>query len=141
LAGLTPERAARFDVRYMTADVLLAMGRFDSAYARFSEIARDTTQINALARVGTSAAGMHDTVTAKRIASELAAVQTRYNRARPTYWRAAIAAQLGDKAGAVELLRQAIREGQGVGSEMHRLTEFQSLRGYPPFEEILRPKG
>jgi len=84
---------------------------------------------------------MGDTAAAKRISGELAAVRLPYQKATATYWRAAIAAQLGDKEGAVELLRQAIREGQGVGTEVHRLTEFQLLRGYPPFEEILRPKG
>jgi tetratricopeptide (TPR) repeat protein len=141
LADLPRELAVRRSQRYATANVLLAMGRFDSAFARYVEIASDTTDIAARGRAGVAAAGMRDTVTAKRISDELAKVQPPYGKAAPWRWRAAIAAQLGDKAAAVRFLEQAIKRGFAVGIELHRLTEFQSLHGYQPFEEILRPKG
>ena len=140
LTGLPPGQARR-PQRRDAAAVFLAMGQFDSAYARYVELARDTTDIVSRARVGVSAAGMHDTVTAKRILDELATVRIPYRASEPTFWRAAIAAQLGDKELAIRLLRQAMQEGRGVGFDMHRSTELQSLRGYPAFEEILRPKG
>jgi serine/threonine-protein kinase len=140
LAGLRPEQASPSQRRDAAA-VFLALGRFDSAYARFTDLALDTTDLAARGRAGVAAAGMHDTATARRISSELARVQFPYQKATPTYWRAAIAAQLGDKESAVGLLRQAIRDGRAVGFDMHRLIEFQSLRGYAPFDEILRPKG
>jgi len=140
LTGLPPGQTRRSQ-RVDAAAAFLAMGQFDSAYARYVDLARDTTDIISRARVGVSAAGMHDTVTAKRILDELATVRIPYRKSEPTFWRAAIAAQLGDKALAVRLLRQSMQEGRGVGSDMHRRTEFQSLRGYPAFEEILRPKG
>jgi hypothetical protein len=140
LSALGPGQASPSQRRDAAA-VFLAMGQFDTAYARFADLARDTADLAARGRAGVAAAGMHDTATARRISAELAAMRPTYQKAAPTYWRAAIAAQLGDKDQTVRLLRQAIQDGQGVGFEMHRLIEFQSLRGYPPFEEILRPKG
>jgi serine/threonine-protein kinase len=134
------EQASRSQRRDAAA-VLLATGRYDSAYARLADLARDTADLAARGRAGVAAAGMGDTAKAKRISGELAAMQLTYRKGRTAYWRAAIAAQLGDKEQAVRLLKQAIMDGQGVGYEMHRLTEFQSLRGYAPFDEILRPKG
>jgi hypothetical protein len=142
LAAVPPE-AVDWSARFATANVLLGMGRFDSAYARYVELAPDTIHLNARARIGVTAAALHDTGTVRRIDEELKMVATRrlYHKEAPTYWRAAIAAQLGDKELAVRLLNEAIKEGLSVGSEMHRLPEFQSLRGYAQFEEILRPKG
>jgi hypothetical protein len=41
----------------------------------------------------------------------------------------------------VRLLGEALSRGARKMPELHRLEEFESLRGYPPFEAILRPKG
>jgi hypothetical protein len=54
--------------------------------------------------------------------------------------RARIRALLGDRAEAVRLLRQAMAEGRAYDSGKHAYPELQALRGYPPFEEWLRPK-
>ncbi len=56
-------------------------------------------------------------------------------------WRAAIAAALGDRDGAVRLLQQAIAEGVTYGMWYHRDPEWEPLRDYPPFQELIRPKG
>jgi hypothetical protein len=141
LAALTTEQAARRNSRMSTANVLFAMGRFDSAYTRYVELVRDTTDIVARGRAGVSAAALRDTATARRIADELANAHPRFDKGGPTYWRAAIAAQLGDKQQAVRLLNQAITEGVAIGATMHRNPELQSLHDYGPFKEILRPKG
>jgi hypothetical protein len=51
--------------------------------------------------------------------------------------RAAIAAQQGERGRAVQLLREA-----GVGSSaLHFYPQFEPLWDYPPFQELLRPKG
>jgi tetratricopeptide (TPR) repeat protein len=42
---------------------------------------------------------------------------------------------------AVGLLRQAVAAGLPYDSGIHVIWEFASLRGYPPFDEWLRPKG
>jgi hypothetical protein len=69
---------------------------------------------------------------------------------QPTLWRARIAALLGNREGAVRFLREAISQGlipldltQGLGYSMwlHRDIDFESLRDYSPFQELLRPKA
>jgi hypothetical protein len=60
--------------------------------------------------------------------------------------RATIAACLGDRQGAVRLLEDARSRGVFevafyAGSwSVHRLPDFAPLRGYPPFEQFLRPR-
>jgi tetratricopeptide (TPR) repeat protein len=58
-----------------------------------------------------------------------------------TRWRAAIAAALGDRAGAVRLLQQAFQEGMDLGYYHHRDPEWETLRDYRPYQEFMKPKG
>jgi hypothetical protein len=56
---------------------------------------------------------------------------------------------LDDKPRAVELLREAIARGTGSaeiepygpGFLLQHCMDLESLSGYPPFEELIRPKG
>jgi hypothetical protein len=130
--------------------VLTWLGRFDDAYA--------------LARAGLAqAASGRDSLTyigplggiAARLGrrAEAAAYDKRLSRfvGRPFMsgaalaYRAHIAVLLRDRAGAVRLLEEArARGGWGpvlhTHEEVHRWPEFVSLRGYPPFEQFLRPR-
>ncbi len=58
-----------------------------------------------------------------------------------TYWRARIAALLGERERAVSLLRDGFAQGRSYGAYLHAEYDLEPLRGYPPFEELLRPKG
>jgi hypothetical protein len=58
-----------------------------------------------------------------------------------TYWRARIAALLGEREQAVALLRAAYAEGQKWWLPLHFEPDFDSLRDHHPFHELLRPKG
>jgi hypothetical protein len=58
-----------------------------------------------------------------------------------TYWRACIAAHLGDKQKAVKLLKEAFNQGQNYGVYLHNDMELEPLRDYPPFQELIKPKG
>jgi hypothetical protein len=60
---------------------------------------------------------------------------------RKESYQAWIAAELGDLRGAMELLREAQADGMSFGAELHSTPWLEPLRGYPPFEEWLRPKG
>ncbi len=55
--------------------------------------------------------------------------------------RARIAAVLEDRDDAMDLLRRAIDQGVYDAYGLHRDIDFESLRDYPPFQELLRPKG
>ena len=52
-----------------------------------------------------------------------------------------IAAALGDREGAVRLLRQAYSEGMVLGTAQRREPEWRPLRDYGPYQEFVRPKG
>jgi DNA-binding SARP family transcriptional activator len=56
---------------------------------------------------------------------------------------AKIAALLGDSAQAVDLLRQGLDQATGWNYTLwpHRDMDFDSLRDFPPFQELIRPKG
>ncbi len=57
-----------------------------------------------------------------------------------TFWRARIAALLGEKEQAVRLLREA--HNQGVQFiRFHNDMDLEPLHDYPPFKEFKKPKG
>jgi tetratricopeptide (TPR) repeat protein/TolB-like protein len=58
-----------------------------------------------------------------------------------TFRRACIAAVLGEREDATALLRQAIAEGLGYGWFLHTEIDLETLWGYPPFQELMEPKG
>jgi hypothetical protein len=65
---------------------------------------------------------------------------------RPAFGRACFAAALGKKDEAVLLLRDALSQGfppKGASSPAEVLRHhlaLEPLRGYPPFEELIKPK-
>jgi pentatricopeptide repeat protein len=65
----------------------------------------------------------------------------RINPSRRCYWRACIAANLGEKDMAVELLKEAYVNGFGESLILHIDVDLQPLWDYPPFQEVIEPKG
>jgi tetratricopeptide (TPR) repeat protein len=90
---------------------------------------------------GTLAARLGRRDEAMRISRELQRMSGPYLFGANTYRRACIAAVLGDKQRAVNLLRQSIAEGKPYLLGMHREIDFESLWDYAPFREVLKPKG
>ena len=90
-------------------------------------------------RRGFMAARMGDRARAEQVSQWMATLSERFLYGQNTIWRARIAAALGDKKEAVDLIRQALGEGEAYGWHLHRDRELVLLRGYPPFEELLRP--
>ena len=59
----------------------------------------------------------------------------------PAYHRACIASLLGEKEAAVRLLREAVSlQGRYYGY-LYLEMDLVPLRDYPPFKELIRPKG
>ena len=56
-----------------------------------------------------------------------------------TAWSGAIVGALGDKARAVELLRHSKEQGAALDT-WNYAPQLDALRGYPPFEELIRPQ-
>jgi len=69
-------------------------------------------------------------------------LETRYSHGQFKYAQAIIYAGLGEQAEAMRLLRLAFKEGYDFNSRRYNYSyELASLRGYPPFEEFVKPKG
>jgi len=98
---------------------------------------------------GALAAQRGDQAEAAHADSVLAAHSRPFFQGLPAYWRACIAAQLGDRPRAVRLIAQAHQEGLWLTGEfweqpiatLHADPCFEPLHHYPPFEQLLRPKG
>jgi hypothetical protein len=94
--------------------------------------------------IGLSAAQRNDRRTADSVSAVIEA-QARADGSRglPEWLRARIAAALGERDVAVGLLRDAFARGAtwGFRLDLHRDPAFESLRGYPPFQELMRPQG
>ena len=55
--------------------------------------------------------------------------------------RAQLAALLGQREQAVELLREAFARGLSMSLALHRQMDLETLRGFAPYDELMKPKG
>ena len=93
-----------------------------------------------LAWVGLTAAQRGDTVGAERVSATLASMKAPYLHGANTLARARIAAVLGRREESVRLVEQSRAEGAQI-EELHLDSELLVLRGYPPFDDLVRPAG
>ncbi len=114
-------------------------GQLDSAESRFARAARDTLNVAAAGYLGLVRLLRGDRKAAATIADSLGALPRKWLFGVHTAWRAAITGALGDKERAVQLLRQASREGASMDS-WHYAPYLDALRGYAPFETLIRPE-
>ncbi|MCI0436348.1 MAG: AAA family ATPase [Gemmatimonadetes bacterium] len=123
------------------ARILYFLDRFDEAEPMF-EVLVTETEPDAWGYLAFIAASTGDEKRAAMIDARLrdASAFGPYIFGMNTEYRARIAALQGRHDDAVRLLRQAVAEGREYDSGTHVLWEFAPLRGYPLFEEWLRPK-
>jgi tetratricopeptide (TPR) repeat protein len=130
------------------AMVLYAAERWGEARAAYAALLGvDSTNLNYLGGLAVSEARLGHRNEAEALARRLATMNPPYSNGRSPFWRARIAALLGDRDDAVALLREAIAHGIGCAvhsgmpdEDCHREMDFEALRGYAPFDELLRPK-
>jgi len=123
-------------------DALYLAGRWEKAEGIFkSLVARGGDEVDYQGYLGCLAARRVDRDRAMRISGALERADDPYLHGRHSYWRASIAAILGEPERAVELLQRAFSQGYRYGVHLHRDPALQSLHDYPPFKELLRPKG
>jgi tetratricopeptide (TPR) repeat protein len=147
-ANLPPGDRDGAVVRLSEARVLLLAGRPDDAAERVAPLLAGPLEpipTVSLGRLGVIAAATGQRALAEQIATQLA------DRARAlsaparglaagehAFWRAAIAAQLGDRDEALERLRQARREGLSTDPRLVSEPAFDALREWPPMASLLR---
>jgi hypothetical protein len=123
----------------LEAITMLSSGMPDSAVARLASVAGNTPILEAAGYLALAHAARGDCGRARATADSLGGLRRRWLYGQHTFWRAAIMAALDDRDLAVQLLQQAYREGQQMQS-WHYHPALASLRGYPPFEMLVRPR-
>ena len=119
---------------------LLVNEQWDEARSAYRELAAAQPDVEYYrVTLGELAAMQGDTATALRISAELSELDLPYNSANPFAWQAGIAALLGDREGATELLERYFALG-GHYYRLHRAQAFAPLRDYPPFQDLMWPR-
>ncbi len=136
-------RSQEADVhRVGTAITLYQLEEWEEAWVLFRELAAERPEV--LARqgyLGTLAARRGDRGEAERIDTWLRDREGTYLRGAHTLWRARIAAVLGDKDRAVDLLRDALAQGVQYGVDHHTDIDLRLLADHPRYRELMRPEG
>ncbi len=139
--GHPAEQAGKADPRFRVAYALCLAERWDEAKPLLEALVRvDGEKTDYLSWLGIVAARRGDRGEAMRISDELRRAEKPSGRGADTVARAGIAAHLGEKGRADQLLREALAEGFPIAGIRPR-PELEPLRGYGPFEELIKPKG
>ena len=135
----SPERIKR--VRMELAVTLLHLDQDSEALAILQTLtAEDPANLEAKGCLGGLLARLGRVGEARKIEAELAGLTRPYLYGQHTFWRACIAAQLGEKDRAVELLREAFSQGYPFSLELHRELYLEPIRGYSHYETLVKPK-
>jgi tetratricopeptide (TPR) repeat protein len=138
---LADESSSETD-RHYVARMLYAVERWKESRALLEDLSREhPDNIDYIGNLGCLAARRGDREGAEAISQQLAQIKRPYLFGENTYWRACIASLLDEREQAVELLREALAQGQRHGVGLHRDLDLLPLHDYPPFQELLRPKG
>ena len=132
-------------MRFERAEAYYAAGYADSARAIAADLARAHPNNEQYAGLlGVLAALRGDRAEAARLDRLLVGLERPLGRGQAGYWRACIAARLGERDTAVDLLIRALDAGyvyQVRFLDVHVDPSFAALRGTPRFQALLRPKG
>jgi DNA-binding SARP family transcriptional activator/tetratricopeptide (TPR) repeat protein/TolB-like protein len=130
------------DHRRAHARALYTAGKWAEAETLFRELAsEDPEDVHLQGYLGTLAARRGDRARAEQISGRLSEMRQPYLWGANSYWRACIAAHLGEREQAVQLLRDAFSQGRQYGPHLHTDIDLEPLADYAPFRELIRPKS
>ncbi len=136
-----PDERAETSHRKWYGIALYEAERWDEAASVFGALAQEFPDSVAFrGALGVIAARRGDRELALRTSEWLQGVDQPYLSGSHTFIRARIAAVLGEQERAVALLREAAVQGS-PRFLLHPAIDLTSLRDYPPFQELMRPKG
>jgi tetratricopeptide (TPR) repeat protein len=126
--------------RYSFAVALCYAERWEEAKSIFEELhEKIPDNITYLGYLGVIAARQGNGEEARIISDQLKSIDRPYIWGKHTYWRACIASLLGEKEEAVNLIRDALQKGVSF-LRLHADMNLEPLQGYPPFQELIKPK-
>jgi serine/threonine protein kinase len=115
---------------------------WEEAKSIFDELAKGSPDnIYYQAILGCIAARQGDREKALKVSEWLKNLKRPYLFGSHIWCRAYLAAVLGEKDQAVALLKESFLEGLMYNINLHTDIDFESLWDYPPFKELLKPKG
>jgi tetratricopeptide (TPR) repeat protein len=140
--SMMPETKSQSSWRWHYSLALYYADRCDEAYSVAKPLSEEFPEsLSYRGLVGILAACRGDQDEALEMSQWLAALDRPYLRERHTLWRSAIAAALGDGENAVALFRRVL-QARGLPRPWHfTWSAFESIHDYPPFQELMRPKG
>ncbi len=147
LSTLVIEPAADTSVvgRVLEGDIQAAAQRWGVARGYYAAgLAQNPGSVLLMGRLGATAAHIGDLREAQRLDAALRTSSGPYLFGSQTYARARIAAALGDRGAAVELLRAAWAQGRPItfddreNEDVHTDPEFALLKGNAAFEVLMR---
>ena len=126
---------------YNLARALYLAERWDEALAKFEHLHKEfPDNIAYLGYRGTIAARKGEEVKAQEVSEQLKNMDIPYLRGAHTIWRARIASLLHKQEEAFKLLRESLMQGRNYGVALLRDIDFEPIRDYKPFQELLKPK-
>jgi len=129
------------DYRSSLAWTLYKAERREEAQAIYEELHQEfPDSVDYLGYIGALAVRMGNREKALKISDQLKNIDKPYLFGNHTYWRACIAALLDQKELAMRLIREALGQGTSY-TRLHPVMSFESLWDYPPFKELIKPKG
>jgi tetratricopeptide (TPR) repeat protein len=142
LNAMPPVAAADSTHRRYFAEALYGSERWEDAHQVALTLAQEAPDdVAPLGMVGSTAARLGDSVLAREISDQLAAMDHRKRRGEHSHLRACISALLGEPDEAMRLLRQAFSEGKRYFPSVFREMDLESLRDRADYQALMRPKG
>ena len=126
--------------RAKVAMTLYVAGHWDEARRLFERLAREEPRaIEYRGYLGVLAARSGHRTEALAVERSLGELRGPSPLGRHTYWRARIAALVGERERAVTLLRESLQQGKEY-FPVHLEADFETLRALPSFQELMRVK-
>jgi len=116
--------------------------QWDKARTFLEELAKeDSMNIDYKGFLGTLAVRQGILDEAHRIYEWLGRQRQPYVNYTHIWWQAKISALMGEEERAMTHLRDVYNRGKSYHLDLHRDIDFELLRDYPPFKELIKPKG
>lgn len=127
--------------RYSSARVFYYSGMWEKAKSLYAALHRENPEnVRYHGWLGSTLARMGDKEGALNISKELAELDRPDLLGHHLFRCARIAAVLGEKETAMNLIREALAQGYSF-TKLHPSNDFEALWDYPPFQELIKPRG